>query len=288
TGRSIVDGMAELREHVGGFLVTFVEREGRLQGTDLERVKGLVEAAGDARLTIAGGVSTVEEVRELDALGADAQVGMALYTGRFTIGQAVAGMLSSDRPDGLVPTVVADDSGVALGLAYSSADTLAEAIDTRAGVYHSRRRGRWKKGETSGAVQELLAVDLDCDRDSVRFKVRQTQPGFCHLDTWTCFGDATGVPELARMLASRVASAPEGSYTRRLLDDPGLLAAKLREEATELADAETPHDVAHEVADVVYFALVAMVRKGVTWSEVEAVLDRRSRRVTRRPGNAKP
>ncbi|MEO0602887.1 MAG: HisA/HisF-related TIM barrel protein [Myxococcota bacterium] len=120
TGRSILDGMAELRDHVGGFLVTFVEREGRLQGTDLERVKDLVETAGDARLTIAGGVSTVEEVRELDTLGADAQVGMALYTGRFTIGQAVAGLLTSDRPDGLFPTVVADDSGVALGLAYSS------------------------------------------------------------------------------------------------------------------------------------------------------------------------
>jgi len=46
-------------------------------------------------------------------------------------------------------------------------------------------------------------------------------------------------------------------------------------------------EVAHEVADVVYFALVAMVRGGVAWPEVEAVLDRRSRRVTRRPGHRK-
>lgn len=287
TGRSIADGMAELRDHVSGFLVTFVEREGRLQGTDLERVESLVEASGDAKLTIAGGVSSVEEILALDAIGADAQVGMALYTGRFTLGQAVAGLLTSDRPDGLFPTVVVDDSGVALGLAYSSAETLAEAVDTRAGVYHSRRRGRWKKGETSGATQELLAVDLDCDRDAVRFTVRQSSPGFCHLDTWTCFGEAGGAPELARTLASRVSQAPEGSYTRRLLDEPELLAAKLREEAQELVDAETRDDVAHEVADVVYFALVAMVRAGVTWPEVEAVLDRRSRRVTRRPGNAK-
>ncbi len=287
TGRSIVDGMVELRDHVGGFLVTFVEREGRLQGTDLERVQSLVDAAGDAQLTVAGGITTIDEVRALDQLGVDAQVGMALYTGRFTLGEAIAGLLSSDRPDGLFPTVVTDDSGVALGLAYSSSETLAEAIDTRAGVYHSRRRGRWKKGETSGATQELLAVDLDCDRDAVRFRVRQALPGFCHLDTWTCFGDAGGVPELARTLAGRVVSAPAGSYTRRLLEDPELLAAKLREEAEELAGAESQSEVAHEVADVVYFALVAMVRAGVTWPEVEALLDRRSRRVTRRPGNAK-
>ncbi|MEN0065380.1 MAG: phosphoribosyl-ATP diphosphatase [Myxococcota bacterium] len=287
TGRSILEGMAELRDHVGGFLVTFVEREGRLQGTDLERVAALVEAAGDAELTIAGGVSSIEEIRALDELGVDAQVGMALYTGRFTAGASVAGLLKTDRPDGLFPTVVTDESGVALGLAYSSAATLAEAIDTRTGIYHSRRRGRWQKGATSGAVQELIAVDLDCDRDTVRFTVRQAAPGFCHENTWTCWGDAGGVPALARTLASRVTSAPAGSYTRRLLDDPELLASKLREEAQELIEASTPAEVAHEVADVVFFALVAMVRAGVPWSEVEAVLDRRSRRVTRRPGHAK-
>lgn len=287
TGRSIVDGMAELRDHVAGFLVTFVEREGRLQGTDLDRVVGLVEAAGPAQLTIAGGITTVDEVAALDKLGADAQVGMALYTGRFTLGEAVTAVLRTDRPDGLFPTVIVDEAGVALGLAYSSATTLKEAVDTRAGVYHSRRRGRWKKGETSGAVQDLIAVDVDCDRDTLRFTVGQAPPGFCHEETWTCWGEAGGVPALARLLASRVRDAPAKSYTRRLLDDPSLLASKLTEEAQELAEAATPDEVAHEVADVVYFALVAMARGGVSWAEVERVLDRRSRRVTRRPGHAK-
>src|SRR5690606_5991295 len=60
TGASIADRMRELSDLVSGFLVTFVEREGRMEGTDLPRVKDLVEAAGGARVTIAGGVTTAE------------------------------------------------------------------------------------------------------------------------------------------------------------------------------------------------------------------------------------
>ncbi|HOI12058.1 MAG TPA: HisA/HisF-related TIM barrel protein, partial [Myxococcota bacterium] len=124
TGRSIVDRMVELRDWVGGFLVTFVEREGRLGGTAMERVAPLVEAAGDARVTIAGGVTTARDVADLDRLGADAQVGMALYTGRLDLADAIAAPLTSDRPDGLWPTVVTDERGVALGLAWSDLDSL--------------------------------------------------------------------------------------------------------------------------------------------------------------------
>ena len=287
TGRSVEEGMRQLEPYVAGFLVTFVEKEGRLQGTDLSRVQPLVEAAGAARLTVAGGVTQASEVAELDALGADAQVGMALYTGRMTLGDAYGALLKSDRPDGLWPTVVTDEHGVALGLAYSSAETLEEALATRRGVYHSRSRGRWAKGETSGDTQALLAVGVDCDRDTLRFTVRQAGRGFCHEGTWTCWGPADGLPALARTLADRVNRAPVGSYTRRLLDDPELLAQKLAEEARELAEASTPDHVAQEVADVLYFAMVAMVRAGVPLDQVERVLDLRSGTVTRRPGHAK-
>ena len=143
------------------------------------------------------------------------------------------------------------------------------------------------KGASSGATQELVRVDLDCDRDTLRFTVRQAGPGFCHHDTWTCWGDAEGLPALAQRLAARAHDASAGSYTRRLLSDPELLRKKLAEEAAGLAEAEGAEHVAHEVADVVYFARVAMVRAGVPLEQVAAELDRRHRRVTRRPGNAK-
>ena len=117
--------------------------------------------------------------------------------------------------------------------------------------------------------------------------VEQSAPGFCHEDTWTCWGPAKGLPALARTLAARVVDAPAGSYTRRLLDDPVLLGKKLLEEAGELRDAEDAEQVAWEAADVMYFALVAAARAGVTLADVEAHTDRRSRRVRRRKGDAK-
>lgn len=288
TGAQLLDRVRALAPYVGGFLVTFVEREGRLGGTAMEQVPELVRAAGDARVTIAGGVTTAQEIRELDRLGADAQVGMALYTGRLALGDAVAAPLTSDRPDGLWPTVVCDRSGVALGLAWSDAESLRQAVAQRRGIYRSRKRGLWEKGATSGATQRLVAVDLDCDRDALRFTVDQAGPGFCHEATRTCWGQASGLPVLDRTLRSRLARAPVGSYTRRLLEDPELLRSKLLEEAGELLAADTPVDVAHEAADVLFFALVAAARGGADLSAIERELDRRALRVTRRRGDAKP
>lgn len=287
TGNDVFDQVRSLRPLVGGFLVTFVEREGRMDGCDLERARRLREAAGDAAVTVAGGVTTADEVAVLDRLGIDAQVGMALYTDRLHLADAIVAPLRSERPDGLWPTVVTDERGVALGLTWSSLDSVRAAVEQQRGVYHSRTRGLWCKGETSGNTQELLRISLDCDRDALRFTVRQHGSGFCHRSTRSCWGDDRGLDRLARRLAERARSAPPGSYTRRLLDDPRLLRAKLLEEAEELAEAREPRHVASEAADVLYFTLVALARTGVALDVVDQELDRRARRVRRRPGDAK-
>jgi phosphoribosyl-ATP pyrophosphohydrolase len=282
TGANVLDRMRELSGLVAGFLVTFVEREGRMQGIDRDRAAQLRRAAGDAELVVAGGVTTAADVADLDRLGIDAQVGMALYTDTLDLADAIAAPLTSDRPDGLWPTVVVDVHGRALGQCYSNAESLREAVRSRRGVYWSRSRGLWIKGETSGATQRLLNVTLDCDRDTLRFTVDQQGSGFCHQASASCWGDLGGLPAIAARIAARTASAPPGSYTRRLLDDPTLLAGKLREEAQELAEAETNADVAWEAADVLYFTLVAMARAGVSLADVEAELQRRSLVVNRR------
>lgn len=288
TGARVDDRLRELAPHVGGFLVTFVEREGRLGGTAMDRVDDLLAAAGDARVTFAGGVTTADEIAALDRKGADAQVGMALYTGRLPLAEAFAAPLTTDRPDGLWTTVVCDRHGRALGLAYSNAESLAVAIDEGIGCYWSRRRGLWRKGATSGATQRLLRVDVDCDRDALRFVVEQGGAGFCHLDTTTCWGPDDGLPALDRTLAARRAQAPAGSYTRRLFDDPALLDAKLREEVEELVAARDPEEVAWEAADVLYFALVKARAAGVGLAEIVDQLDARALKVSRRKGDAKP
>ncbi len=287
TGRSILERMAELNPYVSGYLVTFVEREGRMGGTDMGRVKEIVDAASGNHVTIAGGVTTPAEVAELDKLGADAQIGMALYTGKLGLAESFAAPLKSDRPDGLWPTVVVDEHGVALGMAYSNLESVSEAIKTRRGVYWSRTRGLWRKGESSGAIQELLDIGVDCDRDTLRFTVRQNGPGFCHLDTNTCWGNSRNLGSLMNNIEDRRVTAPIGSYTARLFSDPELLNAKLVEEANELAAARSAEEVAHEAADILYFTFVAMAQAGVSLAEVTDVLNRRSLRVSRRPGDKK-
>ena len=297
TGATIDERMAVLQGLVGGFLITTIEREGRLGGADLALAERLVAAAGPARLTLAGGVCTAGEVARLDRLGCDAQVGMALYSGRMLLADAVSALSTSDRPDGLIPTVIVDERGVALGLAHSDPESLRRAIAGRRGIYRSRSRGIWVKGETSGDTQELLRVDWDCDRDCLRFTVRQRGRGHCHQGTRSCWGPDAGLGGLERRIAGRIGGgdAPDAphapdpaSYSARLLREPALLEAKLREELEEFIAADGPAHAAEEAADVLYFLSIAMRLAGVRLAEVERVLDGRAGRITRRPGQAKP
>ncbi|KAJ2848516.1 trifunctional histidinol dehydrogenase, partial [Coemansia erecta] len=142
-------------------------------------------------------------------------------------------------------------------------------------------------GLTSGSTQTLLGISVDCDSDVLCFRVRQNGAGFCHHSTHTCFGPSTGISRLAQVAAERKEQAPEGSYTKRLFNDAELLRAKLLEEATELADAESKEDIAFEAADLLYFAMVKCAAHGVTLADIERSLDFKHKKVVRRPGNAK-
>jgi phosphoribosyl-AMP cyclohydrolase / phosphoribosyl-ATP pyrophosphohydrolase len=286
TGRSALDVIPELAPHVNGFLLTQVEHEGVMRGFDRQLVQAAIRAAGRARVTAAGGVTTADDIATLDRDGADAQVGMALYSGALALGDAVGATLSPGTA--LWPTIVADESGRTLGLVWSNRESLRRAVEERAGVYWSRsRRSLWVKGESSGNRQQLRAVRLDCDRDALLFIVRQEGAGFCHQGTRSCFGDRFDLSALERVIASRASALDAPSATRRLLTEPGLLGAKLREEAGELAIAESPGEVTHEAADLMYLLLTAAGRAGVTLADIEAELGRRNRRITRRPMEVK-
>lgn len=93
---------------------------------------------------------------------------------------------------------------------------------------------------------------------------------------------------LDKTLQARKASSPEASYTARLFKDPKLLEAKIMEEASELCEASNKEEIAAEAADLLYFALTKCVASGVTLEDVEHNLDRKSLKISRRPGDAKP
>ncbi|OAQ97043.1 hypothetical protein LLEC1_03693 [Akanthomyces lecanii] len=207
-------------------------------------------------------------------------------TSKLLLSKVLSSQWKSDRPDELVPTVVTDETGISLGLAYTSEESILEALRTQTGVYQSRKRGLWIKGATSGDTQELIRIALDCDNDTLKFVVKQ-KGRFCHLQQFGCFGNLSGIAALEQTLVSRKESAPEGSYTARLFSDEKLLRAKIMEEAEELCDAKTQEEVAFEAADLIYFALTKAVSAGVSLADVQANLDAKSLKVKRRPGNAK-
>ncbi|KAK2861436.1 hypothetical protein FQN49_004202, partial [Arthroderma sp. PD_2] len=192
-----------------------------------------------------------------------------------------------DSNTGLYATTVTDERGISLGLVWSSDKSISEAVRTGTGVYQSRKRGLWYKGASSGDIQELVRVGLDCDNDCLIFVVRQKGRGFCHLGTASCFGAYSGLSRLQHTLQTRKTSAPPGSYTSRLFNDPKLLEAKIMEEAEELCQASKKEEVASEAADLIYFALTKCIASGVSLEDVERNLDLKSLKVKRRQGDAK-
>jgi phosphoribosyl-ATP pyrophosphohydrolase len=230
---------------------------------------------------------TVNVVAQLELARVDCLIDATwLEQNRDFAGEFFAAVLNSDRPDGLWPTVITDPLGIALGLAYSNAQSLNHALETRQGTYWSRSRGGlWIKGATSGATQQLLGVRMDCDRDCVRFTVTQDAPGFCHRNTHTCFGEERSIATVVQRLAERIDDTDPKSFTRKLANDATMLRTKLLEEAEELSDAsqtDDVHEIAWEAADVLYFSLVAMLKNGVGLDKVHQELARRMNRVVRR------
>ena len=95
--------------------------------------------------------------------------------------------------DGLVPVVAQESrSGDVLMVAYADREALERTLATGQAHYYSRsRRALWRKGETSGHVQRVAEVRLDCDGDTILYRVEQTGPA-CHTGTRTCFSTVGG------------------------------------------------------------------------------------------------
>jgi phosphoribosyl-ATP pyrophosphohydrolase/phosphoribosyl-AMP cyclohydrolase len=190
---------------------------------------------------------------------------------------------------GLLPCVVQDwNSGEVLMLAYMNQQALASTRAT--GELHLWSRSReapWHKGESSGNVQAVRALRLDCDGDTLLALVESAGPA-CHTGERSCFhrGEMTPaapyevLPILQRTLSQRARERPEGSYTVELLDDRERIAGKVMEEAEEVVRAardESAQRVDEEAADLLYHLLVLLHSRERTMADAARVLDARSR-----------
>src|SRR5829696_2805691 len=190
---------------------------------------------------------------------------------------------------GLVAVVIQDwASGEVLTLAYANSEAIDRTRET--GELHLWSRSRdelWHKGATSGNVQKIRALRMDCDGDALLALVEPAGPA-CHTGERTCFHNGEleppapheALPALERTLADRAAQRPEGSYTAALLADPPQIGEKVQEEAEEVARAarEEPDDrVDEEAADVLYHLAVLLRSRGRALADAEEVLNGRRR-----------
>jgi phosphoribosyl-AMP cyclohydrolase len=99
----------------------------------------------------------------------------------------MSGSVAPDFSKGLVPTVVQDAStGEVLMVAYMDEEAWDRTRETGRAWFHSRTRGLWEKGATSGHFMDVLEVSLDCDLDTVLLRVRPHGPA-CHTGARSCF-----------------------------------------------------------------------------------------------------
>lgn len=193
---------------------------------------------------------------------------------------------------GLVPVVTQDaSSGEVLMLAYADREAVTATLATLQAHYHSRSRDElWRKGATSGNVQDVVEVRLDCDSDALLYRVRQTGSA-CHTGARSCFYRASSeaAPEAAplttilgtleRVVDDRLDALPEASYVTALhRRGLGYVAQKVIEEAGESAVAALEHkdgELVGEAADLVFHLTVLLRERGVAWADVARKLAER-------------
>jgi len=188
--------------------------------------------------------------------------------------------------DGLIPAIVTDaDTGKVLTLAYMNKESLQISMDEKRTCFWSRSRQElWRKGETSGNVQNIVSITADCDKDALTVVVKKEGPA-CHLGTDSCFSNPVwendelhpfSLEALMEMLVGRKVQKKEGSYTTYLFEK-GLdkILKKVGEECTEViiaGKAGDKRETIYEIADLTYHIMVLMIEMGISLDEIRQEL----------------
>ncbi|MDD3335052.1 MAG: bifunctional phosphoribosyl-AMP cyclohydrolase/phosphoribosyl-ATP diphosphatase HisIE [Eubacteriales bacterium] len=190
---------------------------------------------------------------------------------------------------GLIPAIVQDYvTHEVLTLAYMNAESLGITLAEKRTCFFSRsRQCLWRKGETSGNVQEVVSVTADCDGDALVVQVKKAGPA-CHTGAESCFFNELYENEevkpfalagLMDVIAGRKTEPKEGSYTTYLFNKgKDKILKKVGEECTEVLIGGAKGDkeeTVYEIGDLIYHVMVLMVEMGISLEEVTRELAKR-------------
>ena len=191
--------------------------------------------------------------------------------------------------DGLIPAIVQDYvTHEVLTLAYMNSESLKITLKEGRTCFYSRsRQCLWRKGETSGNTQRVVALSADCDGDALLVQVKKAGPA-CHTGEESCFFREIYEDEdvrpfslsaLLALIAGRKTSPQQGSYTTYLFEKGReKILKKVGEECTEVLIGGAKGDreeTLYELGDLTYHAMVLMVEMGITLEDLVRELARR-------------
>ena len=195
--------------------------------------------------------------------------------------------------EGLLPVIAQDyQTGEIRMFAWANQTALMLTLQTGFAHYYSRsRQSVWKKGETSGELQRVVEVRIDCDEDAILYIVEQELNRACHTGERNCFfrnvegGKITKplpfetIARLQEVIDQRLREKLENSYTVKLfLEGEDRIIQKFGEEAVETLIAlknANPKEIIAETSDLLYSLVLSLTVKGVRWHEVMEELARR-------------
>lgn len=180
--------VSELENYCSEIQCTYVDKEGMMQGTDLALFRQIRDRT-NLRLTAAGGIRNLEDVEELEKIGANSVVGMAFYTGKISIEDImVYNQLDFVKGKGMIPTIIQNQDGEILYLESSNRESLRRTRETGDNWRYSKTQDKLMQvGATSGKVEKVTEVRTNCHKDTLLFVVEQTKPFACHEGYKTCF-----------------------------------------------------------------------------------------------------
>jgi len=298
---TIEDLIDKLKEtNIRKIIYTNILKDGTLDGINITEYISLKRKYNDFEFIVSGGISCDEDANLSIYNNFNCIIGKAYYEEKVNLlklnNHSFVNSLKY-KEDGLLPAIIQDfETKDVLMLAYMNKESLLITLEEGRTAFFSRsRQAIWRKGETSGHIQEVKELLYDCDEDTLLIKVKQTGNA-CHTNNKSCFyrnylktedknlntsNFGLIITELYTIINNYKTNPKEESYTTYLFES-GLdkITKKFGEEAIECvisAITGNKNDIINEISDLLYHLLVLMNEKNVSLEDITICLNNRKK-----------